>query len=79
MAIRDNSYETVRYGRVRSYSGYEVLGEPGSRVLRVGILAGSWNSGKPTSVRGSSNCACSTGSTRRGRSRMPSTLSAWRR
>lgn len=36
MAIRDNSYETVRYGRVRSYSGYEVLGEPGSRVLRVG-------------------------------------------
>lgn len=34
--IRDNSYETVRYGRVRSYSGYEVLGEPGSRVLRVG-------------------------------------------
>ena len=36
MAIRDNSYETVRYGRVRSYSGYEVIGEPGSRVLRVG-------------------------------------------
>ena len=37
MAIRDNSYETVRYGRVRSYSGYEVIGEPGARVLRVGI------------------------------------------
>lgn len=36
MTIRDNSYETVRYGRVRSYSGYEVLGEPGARVLRVG-------------------------------------------
>jgi len=36
MAIRDNSYETVRYGRVRSYSGYEVIGEPGARVLRVG-------------------------------------------
>ena len=36
MTIRDNSYETVRYGRVRSYSGYEVIGEPGARVLRVG-------------------------------------------
>lgn len=36
MAIRDKSYTTVRYGRVRSYSGHEVLGEPGSRVLRVG-------------------------------------------
>ena len=34
--IRDNSYETVRYGLVRSYSGYEVIGEPGARVLRVG-------------------------------------------
>lgn len=34
--IRDKSYTTVRYGRVRSYSGYEVIGEPGSRVLRVG-------------------------------------------
>jgi len=37
MAIRDNSYETVRYGRVRSYSGYEVIGEPGSRVFRMGF------------------------------------------
>ena len=34
--IRDKSYTTVRYGLVRSYAGYEVLGEPGSRVLRVG-------------------------------------------
>ena len=34
--IRDKSYTTVRYGRVRSYSGYEVIGEPGARVLRVG-------------------------------------------
>lgn len=34
--IRDTSYTTVRYGRVRSYRGYEVIGEPGSRVLRVG-------------------------------------------
>lgn len=34
--IRDNSYKTVRYGWVRSYAGYEVLGEPGARVLRVG-------------------------------------------
>lgn len=36
MSIRDNSYKTVRYGLVRSYAGYEVLGEPGARVLRVG-------------------------------------------
>jgi len=36
MAIQDKSYTTVRYGRVRSYSGYEVIGEPGARVLRVG-------------------------------------------
>jgi len=36
MAIRDKSYTTVRYGLVRSYSGYEVIGEPGARVLRVG-------------------------------------------
>jgi len=36
MAIRDKSYTTVRYGRVRSYSGYEVIGEPGARVLHVG-------------------------------------------
>lgn len=36
MAIRDNSYKTVRHGLVRSYAGYEVLGEPGARVLRVG-------------------------------------------
>jgi len=35
--IRDNSYKTVRYGWVRSYSGYEVHGEPGSRVLRMGF------------------------------------------
>lgn len=34
--IRDTSYATVRYGLVRSYHGYEVIGEPGSRVLRVG-------------------------------------------
>jgi len=36
MAIRDKSYTTVRYGWTRSYAGYEVLGEPGARVLRVG-------------------------------------------
>lgn len=36
MAIRDKSYTTVRHGRVRSYSGYEVIGEPGARVLRIG-------------------------------------------
>lgn len=34
--IRDTSYATVRYGLVRSFAGYEVIGEPGSRVLRVG-------------------------------------------
>ena len=34
--IKDNSYTTVRYGIVTSYRGYEVLGEPGARVLRVG-------------------------------------------
>ena len=36
--IRDKSYTTVRYGRIRSYAGYEVIGEPGARVLRVGCL-----------------------------------------
>ena len=34
--IRDTSYRTVRHGLVRSYRGYEVHGEPGTRVLRVG-------------------------------------------
>lgn len=37
MAIQDKSYTTVRYGRIRSYSGYEVIGEPGLRVLRMGF------------------------------------------
>ena len=34
--IQDNSYDTYRHGRVRSYSGYELTGDPGARVLRVG-------------------------------------------
>ena len=36
MPIRDTSYYTVRHGLIRSFRGYEVIGEPGSRVLRVG-------------------------------------------
>jgi hypothetical protein len=34
--IKDTSYNTVRYGRVPSFSGYEVVGAPGDRILRVG-------------------------------------------
>lgn len=34
--IRDNSYYTYRSGLVGSYSGYELTGDPGTRVLRVG-------------------------------------------
>lgn len=34
--IRDNSHYTYRYGLVASYSGYELTGDPGTRVLRVG-------------------------------------------
>lgn len=34
--IKDNSYYTYRHGLVASYSGYEITGDPGTRVLRVG-------------------------------------------
>lgn len=34
--ITNNSYNTVRHGRVTSFTGYSLTGEVGQRILQVG-------------------------------------------